>query len=118
MGGETKKAKGGKKNRKLGRNVNYCKTYSLGGLEAKNQKRRMARAIRLFPENKSLISDFDRIFGPGSSKVVLANRTAAQIGRAAARAHRKKLREQYRKPKVVMEIPDHLAEGLAGIAGA
>lgn len=110
---EQKKAKSGKKNRKFGKNVLYCKAYSAAGLELRNKKRRMMRAIRRFPENVSLLRDFDRIFGAGAAKIVLANRTASQVRRAGRRAQRKKLRDQYKRPKVVGEIPDSLLAGLA-----
>lgn len=101
---ETKKAKGGKKNRKLGRNVNLCKAYAAAGLELRNRRRRMMRAIRRFPENAILLRDFDKIFGAGAAKIVLANRTAAQVRRAARRAQRKKLEEQRKGQFIVLDV--------------
>lgn len=44
MAGE--KAKGGRKNRKYGRNVDFCKKYALEGRRAKNKRKKINRHLK------------------------------------------------------------------------
>lgn len=87
--------KGGKKNRKLGRNDKYCQGYAAAGLELRNKRRKMRRHIRRFPENAQARSDFDRLFGAGSGNGVLDSMTPGLRRQATRRAQRK--REQYKR---------------------
>jgi hypothetical protein len=47
MAGE--KAKGGRKNRKYGRNVKFCQKYALENRRAKNKRKKLNRHIAKFP---------------------------------------------------------------------
>lgn len=43
--------KGGKKNRKYGRNKTVCERYSREGREEKNKARRLRRHLKKYPED-------------------------------------------------------------------
>jgi hypothetical protein len=49
---------GGKGNRKLGNNADYCKLYKSVGLQEKNQKRRMRRHILRNPDDIQAAKDY------------------------------------------------------------
>lgn len=89
--------KGGKKNRKFGKNLDYCKTYRAADLERRNKKRRMGRHLRHFPQNLAAQRDYDQLFGTNSSQGVLAAMTIPQKKRVERRVRRKRLRDQWIK---------------------
>lgn len=57
------KAKGGKKQRKFGRNSDYCKTYAMAGVEEKNRKRKMRFHLRRNPGDLQAVNRFEQTFG-------------------------------------------------------
>ena len=65
------KAKGGKKNRKLGRNKRYCDRRKADGREAHNKLRRMRRHLRRHPHDQSGLSKFK---AAGGSEMYLTTR--------------------------------------------
>lgn len=56
-------AKEGKKQRKFGRNSDYCKTYKMAGVEDKNRKRKMRRHLRRNPGDLQSANRFETAFG-------------------------------------------------------
>ena len=63
MAGTVKKQKGGKKNRKLGRNVKYCTYYRQANIEAKNRLRKMRRHLKKNPNDQANASRFEALGG-------------------------------------------------------
>lgn len=57
------KKQGGKKQRKFGRNADYCKTYSMAGIEEKNRKRRMRRHLRRNPLDLQNAKRYEQTYG-------------------------------------------------------
>lgn len=57
------KQKEGKKQRKFGRNTDYCKTYSMAGVEDKNRRRKMRRHMRRNPGDLQNKTRFESTFG-------------------------------------------------------
>jgi hypothetical protein len=55
--------KGGKKNRKYGRNKVGCKAYLVAGTEEKNRKRRMRTTLRHQPNNMVLLAHYELQYG-------------------------------------------------------
>lgn len=51
MGSSKIARKGGKKNRKYGRNKKFCERYRLEGRREKNRKIRLARHLKRFPDD-------------------------------------------------------------------
>lgn len=56
-------AKEGKKQRKFGRNADYCKTYSMAGVEDKNRKRKMRRHLRRNPGDVQSKNRYEQSYG-------------------------------------------------------
>ena len=57
------RAKSGKKNRKVGRNKDSCKRYSVEGREARNRKRRIRRTLKSQPDNAALVKRYEIEYG-------------------------------------------------------
>lgn len=55
--------KGGKKNRKYGRNADYCKLYSGAGLDEAHCKKRMQRHLRRNPNDQYNATRYEQTFG-------------------------------------------------------
>lgn len=51
MAGVQKRAKKSKKNRKHGRNVDYCKSYAARHQQEKNQLKRLRKHLDRFPDD-------------------------------------------------------------------
>lgn len=57
---EVKKAKGGKKNRKMGRNAIACRAYALSHRAEHNQLRRLKKHLVRFPGDLCAATAVDR----------------------------------------------------------
>jgi hypothetical protein len=57
------KAKKGKKQRKFGRNAQYCATYAAAGIEARNAKRKLRRHLRRQPDDTQALRAFVQLGG-------------------------------------------------------
>lgn len=85
--------KGGKKNRKLGRNENYCKLYTAADLWAKNQKRRIRRHLLSHPNDKQAIAAYEKAYGDASGIRVMVKGKATDRTLNATGRHKKRRRE-------------------------
>ena len=66
-----KKAKGGKKNRKYGRNARYCELYRVRHQRERNKVKRLLRHLKRFPKDRCAGDSLARCYD------VLGIRTAA-----------------------------------------
>ncbi len=57
---DIKKAKGGKKHRKWGRNIDACRFYALSHRQEHNQLRRLKKHLVRFPGDACAVAAVDR----------------------------------------------------------
>lgn len=84
-----KKNTGGKGNRKVGRNEEYCKLYTSAGLQEKNQKRRVKRHILRNPDDQQAIKLYEaRNWGAYSDiRVSVKGKLTSQTMTGKAKKH-------------------------------
>ena len=91
----TTNTKKGGKNRKYGRMAKSCQAYTAGGMQEKNQKRRLRRHLLSYPEDAAAVTAYEKIFGKvGDIRVVSDGKSTQRT--MTARAARK-LKRKYSK---------------------
>lgn len=85
------KKKGGS-NKKHGRNESACKAYTAGGMQEKNQRRRVKRHLLSNPLDTQAVAFFERAWGLASDIRVVMNKVSTNFS-MTARARRKAARK-------------------------
>lgn len=85
------KKKGGS-NKKFGRNEDACKAYTAGGMQEKNQKRRVRRHLLQNPGDKQSVAKFEQRWGL-VSEIHVVSGGVVQPRSISRRAERKAARK-------------------------
>lgn len=85
------KKKGGS-NKKFGRNEGACKAYTAGGMQEKNQKRRVRRHLLQCPDDKQAVAKFEQQWGL-ASEIHVVSGGVVQPRSISRRAERKAARK-------------------------